>query len=109
MYYLSRGLEATGELDITDINLRSVNDGVYRGSYQQGRFSNEIEVEIEEGEIIRIDVVDDVTFSRGEVTEELKQEILAIQSLDVDTVSGATVICKAYLKVLEDALSGAGG
>ena len=47
-----------------------------------------------------------VLFERPEVTQELFDNVIAAQSIDVDVLSGATVTSKAYLKSIENALSG---
>ncbi|NLJ39781.1 MAG: FMN-binding protein [Candidatus Atribacteria bacterium] len=40
----------------------------------------------------------------GELSKKLFDQIIQKQSLQVDTVSNATVTCNAYLKAIENAL-----
>ena len=42
---------------------------------------------------------------KPETVQKLKDEVIAAQRTDVDTVSGATATSKAYLKAVENALS----
>lgn len=105
LFYLSRDLEAGEELEIEKIEFETVEDGIYRGDYKAGRFSNEIEVEVMDGEIVSLTVMDDVLFVREHVSPELFTRVKEEQSLAVDTVTEATVTSKAYLKAIENALS----
>ncbi len=105
MFYLSRGLEAGSQLEINNIDSIVLTDGVYRGKYSGGRWSNEVEVVIKDQGISQINLIKDVTFSKPEVTDELFARVIDKQSLDVDIVGGASVTSKAYLKAIERALS----
>ncbi|KOA20431.1 FMN-binding domain protein [Clostridium homopropionicum DSM 5847] len=104
LFYLSRGLEDGRELKINNVKLSQVNDGIYSGEYNSGRWSNSVEVTIKNHKITKINVVKDVTFSKKDVTEELITKIIKNQNTNVDVVSGSTVTCKAYLKAIENAL-----
>ncbi len=104
LFYLSRGLDTGSQLAINDIDLLSLNDGVYRGKYNVGRWSNEVEVEIKDHRIRQITLLKDVRFSRPEVINELFDRIINKQTLQVEVVTGASVTSKAYLKSMEQAL-----
>lgn len=103
-FYLTRGLETGSSLEISSIDPSSLNDGIYNGKYNAGRWSNELSITIKDQKIIDIDVIKDVVFVKPEVREELFNGVIAKQSTHVDAVSQATVTCKAYLKSIEDAL-----
>ncbi len=105
LFFLSRGLSEVSELAISNIDLTLHEDGLYRGLYDAGRFTNEIEVEVRNNEITRLNILQDVRFSRQDVIDELFDSVIKKQSLDVDIVSGATVTSKAYLKAIENALT----
>ena len=92
-------------LEINEVNLTSISDGIYNGKYNAGRWSNEINVTIKEHKIIKIDVVKDVSFSIQEVTKAIISKVLDKQNTNVEVISGATVTSKAYLKSIENALS----
>lgn len=103
-FFLSRGLEVGSQLVINDVNLAVLDDGVYQGKYASGRWSNQIEVEVNNHQISKITIVKDVMFARPEITDELFKNVIDSQSLIVDVISGATVTSRVYLKSIEQAL-----
>jgi uncharacterized protein with FMN-binding domain len=103
--YLMRGLDAGMQVTVAEPDLSRLVDGAYLGEYQAGRWSNQVQVTVEQHRITDIQVVKDVTFSRPEWTEQLIAAVLGKQTLQVDAVSGATVTTKAYLKAIENALT----
>lgn len=105
IFYLSRGLSEGEDIDLEGVNLQNKEDGIYTGQYNAGRWTNELVVKLQNKEIINIDIVDDVTFVKSEVTKELFNSVIKEQDTQVDTVSGATVTSKAYLKAIENALN----
>ncbi len=104
LFFLSQGLEEGDQLVINDVNLTLLDDGVYQGKYDSGRWSNQIEVAVNNHQISKITIVKDVMFARPEVTDELFKNVIDSQSLIVDVISGATVTSKVYLKSIEQAL-----
>lgn len=86
------------------IELENLNNGNYQGNYKNGRFSNELTVEIKDQKITDIQITKPVLNSNEEFVTELRRMVLLEQSLDVDAVSGATYTTKAYLKAIENAL-----
>ncbi|MBV1758052.1 MAG: FMN-binding protein [Dethiosulfatibacter sp.] len=56
------------------------------------------------GRISKIDVLDNVRFVQEGVSDTLFEKVISTQDTKVDTVSGATVTSKAYLKAIENAL-----
>lgn len=104
VFYLSRGLEEVSNMSIEDVNISALEDGVYNGKYDGGRWTNEVEVTIKDSKITNINLVKDVVFSKPEVKEEMLNKVIEEQSIDVDAISGSTVTCKAYLKSIENAL-----
>ena len=105
MFYITRGLDTIEDLTINSCDLTSLEDGLYTGKFEMGRFSNEIDVEVKENSITSITLVEDVRFARPDITEELFSKIMETQNTNVDITSGATVTSKAYLKAIENALS----
>ncbi|MBC3796335.1 FMN-binding protein [Acetobacterium tundrae] len=103
--YISNGLESGKNLVINSVDPTQVSDGVYTGSYQGGRWSNEVEVTVSEKKITQINVIKSVKFEKPEVTNALINNVIEKQNTLVDSVSGATVTSKAYLKSIENALS----
>lgn len=105
LFYLTRGLQEGENIEVNDVDLSYLeDDGLYTGSFDFGRWSNEAKVTIKDKEIIDIEFTDDITLSQDEVREEIINRIIDEQRINVDVVSGATVTSKAYMKAVEDAL-----
>ncbi len=104
MFYMTRGLDSGAKLEINNIDLLLLDDGVYRGKYNSGRWSNEIEVEIKDHEIREINLIKDVKFSQPKVMDKLFKRVIENQNVNVDVITEATVTSKAYLKSIEAAL-----
>lgn len=104
MLYLSRGLEKGEELVINEVTPSNIEDGIYNGKYNAGRWTNEVNVIIKDHKITKIELIYDVTFKKQEVTESVISRVIENQSTNIDVVSGATVTSKAYLKSIENAL-----
>ncbi len=103
--WLTRGLDEMAQMQINNVDLNSLSDGTYRGSFRGYRWSNSVEVVIESNRIADIRITEKHRFHREELIQELTSRIIDEQSIDVDTVSGATVSSKAFLKAIENALS----
>lgn len=84
-------------------------DGTYSGSAQGYGGLIEVEVTVESGNIVRIDVIsadmEDALYLS--MAEGLIDDIIAQQDTDVDTVSGATFSSKGIIGAVEDALEDA--
>ena len=104
LFYLSRGLDSGSRLVVNEVNLLLLDNGLYRGKYNDGRWSNEVEVEIKNHQIKAIAIIQDMTFPNPAVSEDLFRRVIEKQRIKVDIVTGATVTSKAYLKSIELAL-----
>ncbi len=104
VFFLTRGLEEGKALPIGEVDIYSLEDGKYIGTHSEGRWENEVEVEVVGGIIRSIDLREG--FRREEVKEEIYERVIREQSLNVEVLSGATVSSKAYLKAIENALKG---
>lgn len=105
MFYLSRGLEEGLNVNIAPVDLILKEDGVYKGSYDFGRWSNELTITVKNNRITKIEITDDMMFVNPDVRNELFKRVMEKQNTTVDAVSGGTVSCKAYLKSIENALN----
>ena len=105
VFYITNGLEAGENLAINPVDLTAIEDGTYAGVYQAGRWSNEVAVSVTDHQIANIAVVKTVTIDDPEMTSTIINNVIKNQSTTVDTVSGATVTSKAYLKSIENALT----
>ena len=100
---VTRGLGEGKALEINSVDLHSLEDGIYLGEYEGGRWTNEVEVEVRDREIQSIRLLEG--FEMKKVKEEIYNKVLEHQSIEVEVVSGATVSSKAYLKAIENALT----
>lgn len=89
---------------ISDVNLSEISDGVYEGSYSVFPVSVKVEVAVENHAIKSIDLIDH-KHGKGAGAEVIPDMVVEAQSLDVDTVSGATYSSKVILKAIKDALT----
>lgn len=94
--------------DVVDIDLSEIEDGIYNGSYQ---YSNNIyyaEVEIADHQFVNITITSDSKESNQSYVEQaiaVIDRVISTQSLEVDTISGATRSSKAILLAIQDALN----
>ncbi len=106
LFYLSRGLDDGLNIEVNRFNISDLDDGTYRGSFDYKRWSNTVDVEIKDKKIVAIKIVDDVTFVKDGVSDELFEAVINQQDVVEDLVSEATITSKAYLKAIEDAVKG---
>ena len=87
-------------------NLIGKTDGVYRGEYSVRGTPVKVvlDVSIQNESITKIDIIRHIASRIGRQAETIVPQIIFHQSLDVDTVSGATVSSKGILKAVENAL-----
>lgn len=98
-------------LPIGKVDFSTVPDGTYRGKYaggSKGWRANEVQVTVDNGQVTDIEVLDcKVKPVPEKVTEPLFDRVIKAQSLQVDTISQATITSKSYLKSVELALQSA--
>jgi uncharacterized protein with FMN-binding domain len=103
--YLTSGLKTGAEVVVNTIDLSQIEVGTYTGVYEDGRWSNEIEVTVQDHKITTVRIIKDVAFVQPGLSDELFGKVIEEQTTDIDTISGATVTSKAYLKAIEMALN----
>ena len=94
---------------ISDIVIRTPNisqlaNGTYNGSFDAIMVAADIDVTITDHQISSI-VINSHKNERGAAAEVITDMVIASQSLEVDTVSGATNSSLVILKAIEIALS----
>ena len=104
-FYMTRGLNSGKNMIIKPIDTSQLENGVYKGIYNGGRWSNEVNVTIIDKKVSKIVIVKSVVFEKAEVSTALINEVIKKQNTNVDVIGGATVTSKAYLKSIENALS----
>jgi len=101
---ITNGLSEGAAVTLNGVNLSNVPDGGYTGVYEFRRWSNTLTVHVKDHKITAIDIEKDIP--GAEVTNcsgEMFRRVIEAQDTKVDTVSGATVTSKAYLKAIENA------
>ena len=95
-------------LPLNAVDFSKLNDGTYHGAYGGGMYkwrANECDVMVTNGKVAAIQLVGSQDpGSKNATHEELYDRVIQAQSLQVDTISGATLTSKAYLQAVENAL-----
>ena len=106
--YLSKGHREARSLPLKVVDFSKLNDGTYHGAYGGGMYKwrvNECQVTVASGKVTGIQLVGSKD-PGGKNTQHqvLYDRVIQAQSLQVDTISGATLTSKAYLKATGNAL-----
>ena len=84
------------------------DDGVYHGVHEGGMYGwryNECDVTVQDGRVTAIQLIGSQDSGRENTDHKMLYErVIAAQSLQVDTISGATLTSKGYLQCIENAL-----
>lgn len=104
LFVLMNGMKDIESLTVESLDLNSLEDGSYTGTFDITRWSNTVEVKIENHRITEISVIDDVMIDLEGLTHRLFESVIQNQSLDVDIETGTSITSKAYLKAIENAL-----
>lgn len=103
LFAVTRGMKDIRKLEIHDIDISSLEDGEYEGSYHKTRWNYRVKLTVKDGRI------EDVSFIEkpddGKFSKNASEEILKAQSVQIDTVSGATINTRAFQKAVENALA----
>ena len=100
---------------VGQVDFDHLKDGVYTGAYQGTKDhlrDAKVTVTINEGAVSGIQVVEGALANEkqsseirnGQSIDKLFQRVMEDASLQVDTISGATITSKVHLKALENAL-----
>ncbi len=98
-----KSLDSLADLPVSEVDMSTLSDGVYDGSYSAFPIVVEVRVTVEEHRIAAIDILKHQT-GQGQPAEAITGTVMEKQSLKVDAVSGATYSSKVILKAIENAL-----
>ncbi|AFS79420.1 FMN-binding domain protein [Gottschalkia acidurici 9a] len=90
-------------LKIENVDIDNVKDGEYIGESKVVWLSAKVKIIVKDHQIQDIEILEHIE-QKGKDAEKVVARILEKQSLDVDTVTGATYSSKIILKATEDAL-----
>lgn len=94
-------------LPLNRVDFTRLKDGTFTGRYDGGMHKwrvNETEVTVTGGKVTAIKLINGVEKRDGDSMEMLYDRVIKEQSLQVDTISGATLTSKAFLQGVENAL-----
>lgn len=87
-----------------NIDLTKVEDGTYEGEYDVGYIYAKVKVEIKDGMIVSIELLEHRN-EKGKPAERILDDVLVNQKIDVDVVGGATNSSKVIKKAIENAVN----
>ncbi len=96
---------AVRETTFDEIDIADVPGGIYIGEYDVNFIYAKVEVTVEDGEIVSINILEH-RHERGKAAEKVIEKIIEEQKIDVDAVSGATNSSTVIKKAVENALNG---
>jgi uncharacterized protein with FMN-binding domain len=86
---LDKQLSAYESINVSDLDLSTVEDGTYTGSEDAGVIKATVEVTVKDHAITQIKILEHDN-GQGKPAETIVNDIVEKNSLEVDTVSGAT-------------------
>ncbi|MDF2840668.1 MAG: hypothetical protein K0Q99_1440 [Clostridia bacterium] len=104
--YIENGLLQLKEMSISEVDMLTLKNGTYAGSYRVFPIAVEVEVTVNNHRITNIELVKHSN-GQGSKAEGITNMVIEAQGLGVDMVSGATYSSKVILKAIENALSSA--
>jgi len=93
------------QMPIYDVDLATVPDGAYEGSFEHKGFTYEVRTTVAGRRIVKIDVLKNRTSSYARKAEGVIPRVIAKQTPNVDAVTGATKSSKILLKAVENSLT----
>lgn len=107
--YLLHSEQQVKDMEIGGIDLERIPDGVYHGKCDYMVFTCSVDVTVRGHKITDIKVFENRQSKWVESAKGVTKNVIREQSLQVDTITGATITGKAILKAIENALSGKEG
>jgi uncharacterized protein with FMN-binding domain len=105
---LSKEHREARSLPLNAVDFGKLSDGTYHGAYAGGMYkwrANECQVTVSSGQVTDIQLVGSSDpGDKNTQHQALYDRVIEAQSLQVDTISGATLTSKAYLQAVENAL-----
>ncbi len=96
--------EEVHSMEIIDVNITEIKNGIYRGGYSFDDLQYEVEVTINNQIIEKIEVLKNDDSVHAIKAKGVLDSIIEHQTLKVDVISGATTTSKVLLKAVETAL-----
>lgn len=103
LYDTLRYRRIIADIVITTPDISRIQDGTYNGYFDANFIAADVDVTVRDHRITAITINEHRT-ERGAKAEVITDDVIANQSLEVDTISGATNSSKVILKAIEIAL-----
>jgi uncharacterized protein with FMN-binding domain len=103
MSRVGKNLSALNDISIEDLDFSDIADGSYTGHYKCFPVEAEVCVTVAGGRIADIELIKHVN-GQGRPAESIVGTVAQKQTLQVDTVTGATYSSKVILLAIEEAL-----
>ncbi len=100
---IEKNLESLKNLEIEDIDLANIEDGIYEGKYKAFPIAAEVNVTVKDHEITVIELVKHDN-GKGASAEVITDMVIEKQTPEIDVITGATYSSKVILKAIENAL-----
>ncbi|WP_170138239.1 FMN-binding protein [Anaerobacterium chartisolvens] len=107
LYQLKKYKDMVSNIQLSGINLSTLENGVYTGSYNAVMIAVDVAVTVNNHKIESIELIKH-EHERGAPAEAVIDRVVESQSLNVDTVSGATNSSRVILKAIDNALNSEG-
>ena len=107
MFFSLKGdMSDINDLEIANIDFTTIEDGTYEGSYyfNNNEIGATLSVTVLNGEVTTIEIIEHL-YGIGKDAELILDEVINDQSLQVDTIAGATSSSILILKAIEEALN----
>jgi uncharacterized protein with FMN-binding domain len=105
--FLEKEHREARNLPLNAVDFKKLKDGAYHGAYAGGMYRwrvNACVVTVTNGQVSAIQLASQNPGAGVFDVKMLYDRVIRAQSLQVDTVSGATLTSKAYLQCVENAL-----
>lgn len=106
--FISKEHREAASLPLNAVNFDQLRDGTYHGVYEGGMYRwrvNACDVTVTNNKVVGIQLAgSNDPGAKNTDYEMLYERVVQAQSLQVDTISGATLTSKAYLQCVENAL-----
>jgi len=100
---IEKNLKNLESLTLENIDLSSIEDGIYEGKYKVFPIAAEANVIVKDHKITEIELVKHDN-GKGAAAEVITDMVIEKQTLEIDVITGATYSSKVILKAIENAL-----
>ena len=90
-------------LKIESLDFTKVKDGIYEGKCDMTIVTAKVNVKVEKGKVTGIDILEHI-HGNNYGADKIIEKIISSQSLNVDSITGATGSSKVMKKAVENAL-----